>query len=59
MKQVHWTLVVGVLLGVGTIIARRSGLEIHDFFLGFITAISIVFCINGIVQFSKKMVAVR
>ncbi|MNJ82413.1 hypothetical protein D3C77_817950 [compost metagenome] len=59
MKQIHWTLVVGMLLGVGTIIARRLGLEIHDFFTGFVSAISIVFCINGIVQFGKKRVVVK
>lgn len=59
MKQIHWTLVVGVLLGVGSIIARRLGFELHDFFSGFISAITIVFCINGIVQFGKKRMVVK
>lgn len=52
--KLHWTLMAGMLLGAGSIVARRLGLELNDFLSGFISAITIVFCISGIIQSGKQ-----
>ncbi|MNW66664.1 hypothetical protein D3C74_451550 [compost metagenome] len=59
MKQIHWTLIAGMLLSLGAIVIRRTGLEIGDFTSGMLSGLTIVLIINGIIHFAKNRAVVK